>query len=55
LVIIGGENTHLQKSAQNLPEVKVLRTTGINLFDLLNYDQLVLTKDSIPYIERVYG
>ena len=55
LIVVNGENANLQKSARNVPEIKVLRTTGLNLFDILRYDQLVLTTEAIEYIERVYG
>ena len=55
LIIISSDNTNLEKSAHNVPGVKILNTRGLNLYDLLKYDQLVLTKDSIPSIERVYG
>jgi len=55
LIVIDGDNTPLQNSARNVPGVKVLKTSGLNLYDLLKYDHLVLTKDSIAYIERAYG
>ena len=55
LIVVNGESTNLQKSARNVPGVKVLKTEGLNLFDLLRYDQLVLTRDAIDYVEKVYG
>lgn len=55
LIVVAGENVHLQKSARNVPGIKVLRTAGLNLLDILRHDQLVLTRDAIDYIERVYG
>jgi len=55
LIIVNGENANLQKSARNVPGIKVLKTEGLNLFDILRHDQLVLTKDAIEAIERVYG
>ena len=55
LIIINGENANLQKSARNVPGIKVMKTEGLNLFDILRHDQLVLTKEAIEYIERVYG
>ena len=55
LIIVNGENANLQKSARNVPGIKVMKTEGLNLFDILRYDQLVLTKEAIEYIERVYG
>ena len=55
LIIIDGENTNLQKSARNVPHIKVLMSGGLNLFDILRYDQLVLTRGAVEYIEKVYG
>ena len=55
LIIVDGENANLQKSARNVPGIKVLKTEGLNLFDILRHDQLVLTREAIEYIERVYG
>jgi large subunit ribosomal protein L4 len=55
LIIVNGENTNLQKSARNVPGIKVLKTEGLNLFDILRHDQLVLTREAVETIERVYG
>ena len=55
LIVFEGENKNLQKSAHNVPHIKVLPTAGLNLYDILRYDQLVLTRGAIEYIERVYG
>jgi large subunit ribosomal protein L4 len=55
LIVVDGENTNLQKSARNVPGIKVLKTAGLNLFDILRHDQLVLTRDAIGSIERNYG
>jgi large subunit ribosomal protein L4 len=55
LIVIEGDNPNLERSARNVPEIKVLRTAGLNLYDILEYDQLVLTRDAVDYIERVYG
>ena len=55
LIVVIGENANLQKSARNVRGIKVLKTEGLNLFDILRHDQLVLTKDAIDHIVRVYG
>ncbi|MEQ9620281.1 MAG: 50S ribosomal protein L4 [Deltaproteobacteria bacterium] len=49
LIIVGGDgdNENLLKSARNMPNVKVLRVGGINVFDILKYDALIMTEDSI--------
>jgi large subunit ribosomal protein L4 len=55
LIVIDAQNENLQKSAHNVPNVKVLLSAGLNLFDILRYDHLVLTRGAVDYIEKVYG
>lgn len=55
LIVVGGHNENLYKSARNVQGVKVLPASGLNLFDLLNHDHLVLTQDAVAQVERVYG
>jgi large subunit ribosomal protein L4 len=51
LVVIGEANGILEKSSRNLPNVKMMRCEGINVYDLLKYDSLVLLEPSIQKIE----
>jgi large subunit ribosomal protein L4 len=39
------------KAARNLPGVDVLPVTGINVYDILNHDKLVLTKAAVEALE----
>lgn len=55
LIVIDGDFDNMRKSARNVPGIKVLRTAGLNLYDVLKYDELVLTKGAVGYIEKVYG
>ena len=55
LIVVDGESKNLHKSARNVPNVKVLMSAGLNLFDILRHDQLVLTRGAVEYIEKVYG
>jgi large subunit ribosomal protein L4 len=55
LIITDQENRNLEKSARNVNGVKVLRAEGMNVYDLLRYDQLVLLKPSISIIEEALG
>lgn len=47
LIVVGGDNENLIRSARNMPDVKVLKVGGINVFDVLKYDALIMTEDSI--------
>ena len=51
LVVIDEANGILEKSSRNLPNVKMMRCEGINVYDLLKYDSLVLLEPSIQKIE----
>lgn len=51
LVVIDRADVVLEKSSRNLPDVKMMRCEGINVYDLLKYDSLVLLEPSIQKIE----
>jgi len=53
LFVIDKKNEVLEKSARNLPFVKVLRVEGLNVYDIIKHDQLVLTLDALRRIEEV--
>ena len=55
LIVTDQENMNLEKSARNVNGVKVLRADGLNVYDVLRYDRLVLLKLSIPIIEEALG
>ena len=41
----------LEKSSRNLQGIKLIRSEGINVYDLLNYDHVVLFEPSVKMIE----
>ena len=51
LIITSEKDTTLELSSRNLPGVKVLRTEGLNVYDILKYNHLVLLEPSIKQIE----
>jgi large subunit ribosomal protein L4 len=52
LVVIGEENFNLERSARNVPGVKVLRVEGLNVYDILNHESLILLKDAVEKIQE---
>ncbi len=52
VLIIAQENSNLEKSARNVPHVKVLRPEGLNVYDVLRYEQLIITQ---PCVEKIQG
>lgn len=53
LFIIETRDDVVEKSARNIPFVKVLRVDGLNVYDIIRHDQLVLTLDALRRIEEV--
>ncbi len=53
LILVDEKNENLEKSANNLKNVKVLRGGGLNVYDLLNFKYLVMTKGSLEKIQEV--
>jgi len=52
LIVIGGENFNLERSARNVPGVKVLRVEGLNVYDILHHENLILVKDAVEKIQE---
>jgi len=51
LFIINESQPNLEKSSRNIKNVKMIRSEGINVYDLLKYDYVVLLEPSIKNIE----
>jgi len=52
LVIIAEPDRNLSLSARNVPGVKVMPAVGLNVYDVLRYDTLVIKKDAVDVIEK---
>jgi large subunit ribosomal protein L4 len=51
LIVIDQENEKLELSSRNLPEFKVMRFEGLNVYDILKHRTLVLLEASVKAIE----
>ncbi len=51
-MVVGSDNENLYKSARNMPDVKVLRYEGINVYDLLRHKNIVLVRDCVEKIQE---
>jgi large subunit ribosomal protein L4 len=51
LFVIDGSQPVLEKSSRNIRDVKMVRSEGINVYDLLKYDHVVFLEPSIKRIE----
>jgi large subunit ribosomal protein L4 len=55
VLIDQSDNTNLKLSARNLQGRMVLPPEGINLYDLLRHDHIIVTKDAVSAIEARFG
>ena len=53
LFIIDKKDETVEKSARNIPFVKVLRAEGLNVYDIIRHDQLVMTLEALKKVEEV--
>ncbi|MGE5626832.1 MAG: 50S ribosomal protein L4 [Solirubrobacterales bacterium] len=55
LIVTAESNENVYKSARNIEGIAVLPVNNINVYDLLKYENLVITKDAVSKIEEVYA
>ena len=55
LVVLNDNDEKVVLSARNIPTVKTALTNTINVYDVLNAQTVVLTKDAVKTIEEVYA
>jgi large subunit ribosomal protein L4 len=55
LVLLPERNNNVEKSANNLPYVKILRAQYLNVRDILGYDYLIMPLGALQVIETILG
>ena len=55
LIMLPEKNEAVQKSARNIEGVKTTLVGTINVYDLLKYNKLVITLDTVKKLEEVYA
>ncbi len=55
LVVTKDNDENVVLSARNVANVKTALTNTINVYDILKYDTVVITKDAVAAIEEVYA
>ncbi|MDZ5016590.1 50S ribosomal protein L4, partial [Clostridium perfringens] len=55
LIITGEANEVLYKSARNIADIEIMPVNNINVYDLLKFEKLIITKDAVSKIEEVYA
>ena len=52
LVVVAEKTPEIIRATNNIANVKVVRPTYLNVFDILNADKIVITEKSLPVIEN---
>ena len=55
LVVLNDNDKNVILPAKNIPDVKTALTNTIDVYDILKYDKLIVTKDAVATIEEVYA
>jgi len=55
LIVTAEDDTTLDLASRNVPGVKVLRAEGLNVYDILKYEKLVLLTPSVKAIEERFA
>lgn len=55
LIVLSEKNENISRSAHNLPHVKTLLASYLNVIDLLKYDLIVLPQSALTIIENWLG
>ena len=55
LVVLPEKNLNVQNSTRNIEGAKAILVNTINVYDLLKYNNLVITLDTVKKLEEVYA
>jgi large subunit ribosomal protein L4 len=55
LIVTAESNENVYKSARNIEGIEIMPVNNLNVYDLLKYENFVITKDAVSKIEEVYA
>lgn len=55
LIVMHEKNENVIKSAKNIPNIGTALVNTINVYDLMNCDSFIITKDAVRKVEEVYA
>jgi large subunit ribosomal protein L4 len=55
VIVLPERNDNVERSANNLPAVKTLRASYLNVRDLLKYDYVIMPTDALAVVEEILG
>ncbi|MCF6461671.1 50S ribosomal protein L4 [Clostridium sp. Cult3] len=55
LIVMDEKDMNIIKSARNIPNVQISLVNTLNVYDILNFDSFIITKDAVRKVEEVYA
>ncbi|MEG0004864.1 MAG: 50S ribosomal protein L4 [Clostridium sp.] len=55
LIIVKESDENIYKSVRNIVGAHVIPVNNINVYDILKYDNMIITKDAVEKVEEVYA
>ena len=55
LIVLDGNNDNVALSARNIENVRAVPVNAINVYDILKYETVIITKSAVSKIEEVYA
>lgn len=55
LIVLAEKNENVERSARNIEGVKTALVNTLNVYDILNYDKFIITKEAVEKVQEVYA
>jgi large subunit ribosomal protein L4 len=55
LIVSDAQNEILERSCRNIPNIKLLRAEGLNVYDVLRYEHLLFVEPALGMVEEALG
>ena len=52
VIVVAQPDEKIERSARNIPKIKVLRVEGLNVYDLMRYEHLILTDGALKLLQE---
>jgi large subunit ribosomal protein L4 len=53
LLVVEGRSENLEKSVRNINGIKLVRSEGINVYDIMRYEHTIILKDALAKVQEV--
>ena len=55
LIVTSAVDANVRRAASNLPGIYAAQVNTLNVYDIMNYDSFIITKDAVARVEEVYA